>query len=198
MDGYHGDLDSTDPDFSLGRWLDWGHSLTRAVRDMVDLHNGVLTTIPTGHPDDRAMKLIIGDVPEFTATYRTCLACHLHAFLVKDDTRLVVVENLAARANDPGVSTYSSRTVTYQNEVCHLLRNDDCGVPRIETVLDEAGRAVIEVGILTLALGRSDFPPIADILTEQHVRIIVEETVGLFVSSLEEDTYLLWLKAPLE
>ena len=120
------------------------------------------------------------------------MACRkVQQYLAEAQNRICVLENALASANDPVLRKLQTKYATYDNEVYHLLFQEDAQEERILQTIKLAKSIPAFIGVLsTWQEGPLDTS--RSVLSLGHLQSIANNARKLIIGAYDGEGYLIW------
>jgi len=107
--------------------------------------------------------------------------------------RMCVLENWPARSSDPCFTSFESPTVTFGEEVYHVLWAEESDRGKIEKAILEAASAWVSLGFMTSSPPGWD--PRSRRFSSQELEHLAAKTEKVAIDAYDREGWLIWGKA---
>lgn len=185
--------------------LSLGKTLSRLLLNSHEISNGRISTklppgidereahdfesggkLPLGH--NRARPL--GDLEPVPNT-NDAFVDEIRAFLDANNSRVCIFEDASAQPNDQFLRAITTRALTYDDEVYHLVCARDSHEQMLKTI--HAARSWLFVGALTQVPDATGLCS-KKTLTRDEIENLAQNAIGIVVGAYDGEGFVVWTK----
>lgn len=159
------------------------------VDKLLDFHHGGVLPVPPEPQWQHAQGSVLVPI----SNTDSCLAEVIEEFLGLAPGQICIFEDALAKVSDGNLSEYTSRIITFEDEVYHVLTPGEANRTRILQTIGEAKSIPTFIGVLTSVSNHpTNLFAQTRALTWNELASLADRTEQIIVGAYDGESYLLW------